>query len=159
MKISLIFKNYFVEIEAKEVEFKEKVFLTGNYEKKREVHNQKELAPILKKFGISKINLFDYSFSEQLYILHKVKLIISIHGDDLACINFMKKGTSVLELIKTETNELDRPDYKFLSMASSLNIKYYYQFCKPVTNHDNGKLSKIIVDPNVLESNINKILS
>jgi len=133
-------------------EFKTRIFLTDKIENKHRIYNIKEVHSLLHKYDI--INILDYSFYEQIQIMQNSNLIISPSGDDLACISFMKKGTSLLELFKEQTNEIDKPNLRYLNLASCLGIKYYYQFCSTTRNNHPGNLSKINVDISLLENNI-----
>ena len=86
------------------------------------------------------------------------KFIISAGGDDLASISFAKKGTSILELIKVQTSEIDQPSLRYLNMAPSLDLRYYYQHCSPLKNHSINNKNKISINLELFEKNLKIIL-
>lgn len=135
-----------------------KIFLSNEVQNKPEICNIKELLSLLSHYSISYLNILSFPFFEQVQIMLNTKLIISSCGDDLACISFLKKGASILELIKTYVDEIDKPSLKYFNLASALEINYYYQFCTPLRNNQNKICSKIIVDLNLFEKNIKRIL-
>jgi capsular polysaccharide biosynthesis protein len=156
--IRKLYSNYSKKNYELKKKLYEKLFLSNEVENKPEISNIKELLSLLNQYRINYLNIFTFPFYEQVQIMQNAKLIISTCGEDLACISFFKKGASILELIKTPVNEIDKPNLKYYNLASALEINYYYQFCTPMKNKQKKINSKIKVDLNLFEKNIKLIL-
>jgi capsular polysaccharide biosynthesis protein len=136
-----------------------RLFLNDKIDSKPEIQNTNKLNLSLDQYDIHQINILDYPLFEQVQIMQNAKFIISVGEDDLASISFAKKGTSILELLKVQTNETDQPSLRYLNMASNLDLKYYYQLCTPVKNHSVYSQNKIYIDLNLFEKNLKIILA
>ena len=68
----------------------------------------------------------DLSFKEQVSIVFHAKCLISNHGAGLTNMLFMEADTAVLEFRHYE----DTHNNCYFSLASALNIKYFYQTCQ-----------------------------
>jgi capsular polysaccharide biosynthesis protein len=136
-----------------------RLFLNDNIDNKPAIHNTNELNSLLDQYDVHQINILDYPFFEQVQLMQNAKFIISVSGDDLASISFAKKGTSILELLKAQTSEIDQPSLRYLNMASNLDLKYYYQLYTPLKNHSIYSQNKIYIDLNLFEKNLKIILA
>jgi hypothetical protein len=90
--------------------------------------------------------------------MHNAELIISAGGAELTYISFARKCTSVLELLRSQTNEIDQPSLGYLNLSSCLGLFYYYQFCLPLRINYSGNNHRINVDLKLLKKNIDLIL-
>jgi hypothetical protein len=129
------------------------LFISDKIENKLEIQNINEVRLILNKHKIFYGSILNYPFFEQIQILYNTKIIISTTGSDLVCINFMRKGSSVLELIKAQTYEFDQPDLRYFNLATSLQLNYYYQFCE-VDTFSYYRKCKLVIDLELFEKNI-----
>ncbi|TAL75060.1 MAG: glycosyltransferase family 61 protein [Bacteroidetes bacterium] len=125
---------------------------------KKEVINIFDVRSLLDQYNFKYLDIQGCSFFELVQFMNKTKFIISADADNFACINFMNKGTSVLELIRKQTNDINKPDLRFLYLASNLELKYYYQFCSPLQKSSLKIYSKIKVDIKLLKKNIDLIM-
>lgn len=125
---------------------------------RRQVINEHEFIPILRKYGFTIFSPEKFSFVEQIAIFSGVEYLVGMHGSGLTNMLFMRKGTSLLELHKNETNDLNHPSPLFWFLAEALDINYYHQSCETVGRKDyfEGEYSVDIV---LLEQNLKIILS
>lgn len=134
--------------------FKGRTFLCNE----KVVSNISEVRTLLEKHDFVYTEIRYKPFYELIQLMNKTKVIISVDSDNLACINFMKKSSSLLELIIEQTCELDKPSLRYQNLASSLELRYFYQICSTSRRGTLETRSKIRVDLKLLEENINLIL-
>lgn len=78
-------------------EYGSKLLITRQNAKSRRIINYEELKNYLFSFGFEEIDLSNFNYSQQFYILNKSSVIIGSHGAGLsACI--FSNGTSVIDL-------------------------------------------------------------
>lgn len=117
--------------------------------------NQHKVDGVINEYEIQKIDLLKYDLFTQVKIIHNSKLVISQTSEMLGVICFMKENTSLFELLHASFYEMDSFKMRFLNLASSLGIKYYYQYCNGTTlNHCMGRFR---VDISQLRDNLDKI--
>lgn len=68
----------------------------------RQVRNENELEPILKKFGFAIIECESINFYDQVSLFKSAEIVCGPHGAGLTNIAFCNKNTSVLEIIMDE---------------------------------------------------------
>ena len=91
----------------------------------RSITNNDDVKQLLKKSGFISLFLEDYSFSEQVNIFNRAKVIVGLHGAGFANIVFCRKGTHIIEILsKTTGNE-------FRSLAISNKLIYHSLFGIP----------------------------
>ncbi|KOY85752.1 hypothetical protein AD998_05920 [bacterium 336/3] len=128
----------------------ERIYISRGKAKRRYVSNEDKLKPILEKYHFKVVYLEDYSFEEQIKLMQSTKYLISIHGAALTNMLFMSEKSKVMELRK----EGDNSNLCYFSLASTLNIDYYYQF-GTVTNQKIATYdADIAINARLLEQNI-----
>ena len=95
------------------------------------VTNENEMMELLSGYGYESICFEDYSISENANLLANCKSLISMHGANLSNMIFMHQGTSVVEFRKNG----DARNNAFFSLASALDINYFYQQCDFQSGH------------------------
>jgi capsular polysaccharide biosynthesis protein len=128
----------------------DRIYISRSKAKKRKVINENEIKPILKKYGFKIINFEDCDWKKQLKICLNTKYLIGIHGAGLANMLFMKKSSYILEL-RYGMHYVQC----YLRMASALDLNYLYQKCNLEKLNQKFSNGNIIVDPKILEKNIN----
>jgi capsular polysaccharide biosynthesis protein len=131
----------------------DRIYISRSKAEKRKVSNEKEIQPILKKYGFKIINFEDYSWEKQIRICLNAKYMIGIHGAGLTNSIFMKKNSSILEL----RDEIKQPKC-YMKMADSLNFKYKNQICHLSSSNQKSPNGNYIVNKKNLEKNIKVIL-
>ena len=84
---------------------------------------------VLRAFNFRIVRTEDYSFAEQVRLAAGARYLVSNHGAGLTNILFMRPGSSVLEL----RHATDCINNCYFTLASALNLKYFYQTCQPKT--------------------------
>ena len=92
----------------------------------RKITNHSELNQILQQNNIDDVVFEHKSWAGQIKSAAKAKLLIGTHGAGLTNMLFMQPGTSVLELRRKD----DDKNNCYFSLASALNLNYYYLLCE-----------------------------
>lgn len=121
----------------------------------RHVVNEEEVVTCLRSFGFKDIFFEDFSFEEQVKLASEVRQLISIHGAGLTNMLFMNQQTQVLEFRK----EKEKGYLHYFTLADALDIRYYYQFCKPEDDTKASKDANILVDIELLKRNVELMLN
>ena len=157
-QVSKFYRDY-VWLEKKiKVEKIEKLYVSRQLASRRKVINEDEILPVIKKHGFTIFYPENHTFLEQVAIFSRVKYLVGTHGSGLTNLLFMRKGTSLLELHKDKTNELDHPSPLFWYMAEALGINYYHQLCETHGREDYFE-GDYIIDAATLEKNLVKMLN
>lgn len=128
-----------------------KVFVSRLKAAYRKITNEHEVIDLLKSFNYE-IHYFEYyAFSKQVEIMSQAKHLIGLHGAGLTNMLFMKEGGKILEL----RNLNDSHNNCYFSLASELNLHYYYQLNEG--NNNDTHIVDITVDIEKLRKNIEKM--
>ncbi|WP_295715627.1 glycosyltransferase family 61 protein [Mucilaginibacter sp.] len=150
--------NYVLREKQIEINLGDKIYLTRKQAARKHVTNEQEVEKVLLSHGFSLLANENYTFLEQIAIYANAKYLVSIHGSGLTNMLFMKEGSSILELHKTRTNELDRPSFVFWYEAEALNFNYYHQTCKTSAD-DDYFFGDFQIDIPLLQENLALMLS
>jgi len=131
----------------------DKLYVSRQMAPRRKVVNEDEIIEVLKKYGFAIYNPEKYPFLEQVSIFSNVKFLVGEQGSGLTNLLFMDKNSSVLELHKDKTNELDHPSPLFWYMAQAIGAKYYHQLCDTHGREDYFE-GDYIVNTALLEKNL-----
>lgn len=103
-----------------------KIYISREKAKKRKISNEDGVVKLLLTYGFEIHYFEDYCLEKQIQICAQAKTIVGLHGAGLTNILFMPEKGQVLEL----RNESDSHNNCFFSLASELNLEYYYQLNK-----------------------------
>lgn len=131
----------------------ERLYISRGAAGKRRIINEDEIAPILSKFGFETVRTEELSFEQQVRICSRARYVVSNHGAGLTNTLFMRDGGSVLEL----RHQTDRINNCFFTLASALELNYFYQTCAPRDAKADPHEADLIVDTRVLEANLRLI--
>lgn len=155
-------RDFYISYVSKQVrinsEESEKLYISRQLAVRRKVINEAEILEIVSKHGFIIFHPEKHSFLEQVAIFSQVKYVIGAHGSGLTNMLFMQKGTSVLELHKNKTNELNHPSFLFWYMAEALEINYYHQSCNTFGREDYFE-GDYIIDAKLFEQNLITMIS
>lgn len=112
--------------------FPKKVYITRKKRGLRSVANENELEKVLSRYGYTIIDFEDFSFFEQVALMHTADAFISLHGAGFANIQFMKPKSIVLELVNEVYAKMEYT-FPFWKLANACGHKYLFQLC-PVSN-------------------------
>lgn len=157
-QIRNFYRKYVPDNATKAIFVSERLYVSRRYAGRRSVINEAEILPILEKFGFAIFFPEKVDFLGQVAIFSKVRFLVGEHGSGLTNILFMDRGTSILELHKDKTNELQHPSFLFWYLAEALDINYYHQSCTTMGKEDYFE-GNYHVDPVLLEQNLAKMLA
>ncbi|MDB5133933.1 MAG: glycosyltransferase family 61 protein, partial [Mucilaginibacter sp.] len=152
------YRNYVLLKKDISVRREDKLYVSRQLAGRRKVMNEEEVLEILERHGFTIFYPERFSFLEQVAIFSDVKYLVGMHGSGLTNLLFMGKGTSLLELHKNQTNELNHPSPLFWYMAEALEINYYHQSCETHGKEDYFE-GEYQVDVDLLEKNLILMLS
>ena len=131
-----------------------RVYLSRGRARKRRIDNEKAVVDVLSEFDFQTIYAEDLSFEQQVKICSRARHLVSNHGAGLTNMLFMPQGASVLEL----RHHTDRINNCYFTLASALELNYFYQSCQSGNSTDDPHVADLVVDPTVLRANLNLFL-
>lgn len=98
----------------------------------RRILNEDQLLSLLSGFGVKSVCSEDLSFSDQVQLMAKTKVLISIHGAGLTNMMFMQPNTSVCEILPIRNGIFDynrgrnsfKHDACYVRLAEAMDLKY-----------------------------------
>ncbi|HUI72425.1 MAG TPA: glycosyltransferase family 61 protein, partial [Spirochaetia bacterium] len=124
-----------------------RVFISRSEAPKRRIVNEAELMPVLNRHGVSSLVAERLSLAEQVRLIGRASVLVGSHGAGLSHMLWMKPGSCVVELRRSG----DRWNNCYFSLASALDLKYFYLKCDPVRQRDGFHAGNLIVDPRELD--------
>jgi len=128
----------------------ERLYISRRNAGRRKIINEDEVTSVLDRFGFETIHAEDLSFEQQVRTCSRARYIVSNHGAGLTNMLFMKDGGSVLELRHIS----DCINNCYFTLASALDLKYYYQTCQPKNQSADPHDAHLVVDTDQLEKNL-----
>ena len=132
-----------------------KVYISRAKTEKRKLINEDECIAILKEYGFNVYHFEDYCFEQQVAIMMNAQYLISNHGASLTNMLFMASGGSVLELRRIGDDHTNC----YLSLASALNLTYFYQLCDSRNPAENTDTANLLVDGQQLRQTLEQMLA
>ncbi|MDQ1707115.1 MAG: hypothetical protein QOJ88_326 [Pyrinomonadaceae bacterium] len=131
----------------------ERIYLSRGRARKRKIHNEAAVLELMAEFGFETIYAEDISFEQQVKIFSRARYFVSNHGAGLTNMLFMPSGASVLEL----RHQTDCVNNCYFTLASALDLKYFYQTCPSVADLD-PHAADLVVDSSILRTNLQLLL-
>lgn len=147
-----ILVNFYGSAPAEEAN--DRVYISRSRAPKRRIANESEVAEVLSEFDFEIVHAEDCSFEEQVRVASGARYIVSNHGAGLTNMLFMNAGGSVLEL----RHESDRINNCYFTLASALELSYFYQTCTPVVQGEDPHTADLRVDAKRLRENLRLML-
>ena len=133
----------------------DRVYISRSPAPKRRIGNEQEVFETLREFNFRIIRPEDHSFAEQVRIASEARYLVSNHGAGLTNMLFMGPGTNVLELRYVN----DRVSNCYFTLASALNLNYFYQSCEPANRAEDPHTADLKVDARALRANLELMLA
>lgn len=122
---------------------------------KRHLVNERELAPVLERHGFKSVCMETLSFSEQIKLASRCRMIAGLHGAGLTHMLWAREGASVLEIRgATETH-----NNCYFSLASDLGHRYYYVPARQLSAWRPSYLSDYVVDVGHLDATLAQVVA
>lgn len=127
-----------------------RLFISRAQAPRRRIANEGELEPILKRHGFESVVLESFPLDEQIRLMASASIVVGNHGAGLTHLAWMAPGTRVLELRRRGDGE----NNCYYSLASALEVDYYYLQCEAVDPREGTHVVDFIVDPAAFERTI-----
>ena len=126
------------------------VYISRKKSTRRKVYNEGELINIIKQYNGDVFYFEDYNWTDQIDIVKNCEILICPHGASLT--NMLFTSAKIIEL----RHESSTTQNMYFSMASALNLDYYYLNCKGISKDPH--LSDIVVPVNELKDLLKQIV-
>ncbi len=133
----------------------DRIYISRALAPKRRIANEDEVIEVLRALEFQIIRTEDHSFAEQVRLAARARYVVSNHGAGLTNMLFMSPGASVLEL----RHATDRINNCYFTMASALNLNYFYQSCEPANRDEDPHSADLKVDVEALRRNLDLMLN
>lgn len=130
-----------------------RIYISRSDAPKRKIVNEEEVIELLQSFDFQVVRTEAYSFAEQVRVAAQARYLISNHGAGLTNMLFMASGAGILEL----RHATDAINNCYFTLASALNLNYFYQSCQPEDAAD-PHTANLLVDIETLKKNIELML-
>ena len=134
---------------------KNRIYISRSKAQKRRLINEDEIISFLVENHFTIINMEDYSFNEQIEFLSKADILVSIHGAALTNMLWMPRGSKILEIRLKN----DFVNNCYFSLASSLELEYYYFLANPNDINKSTQLTDFIIDTHNFKEQLRILLN
>lgn len=119
-----------------------RVYIKRSKNAKRKIINESELFPILIDKGFTIIEMENLSFKQQFDLISECNALIGLHGAGLTHMLWMSENSKILEIRAKD----DFSNNCFFSLASNINIKYYYALAKKINKNKTTQKANFYID-------------
>ena len=130
-----------------------RIYISRMRAPKRRISNEADILAVLHKLDFETVHAEDLPFVDQVRLFSEARYLVSNHGAGLTNMLFMRSGGSVLEL----RHKTDRINNCYFTLASALDLNYFYQTCDPLHRDEDAHLADLVVDTERLEQNLLRI--
>ncbi|RYE20547.1 MAG: glycosyltransferase family 61 protein [Sphingobacteriaceae bacterium] len=131
-------------LEINKVQAHKNIFVSRGRAKTRRLKNEHEIIGTLIKHNFEIVYFEELSFLEQFVLMRETKIMVGVHGANLANSLFMQPGCILVELINRQ-----HPNLVYYHMASNLQLPYFSIPCVPDSVNPQTSDSSKIFDPNL----------
>lgn len=132
----------------------DRIYISRAGAPKRKIANEPEVIEVLRALNFRIVRTEDHSLAEQVKIAAGARHVVSNHGAGLTNMLFMSPGASVLEL----RHATDRINNCYFTLASALDLNYYYQSCLAENATEDPHSADLRVDAGALSANLELML-
>jgi capsular polysaccharide biosynthesis protein len=134
---------------------KNRIYVSRAGASRRRIINESEVVAVLENRDFEVKHFETLTFEQQVTLAFHTDCLISNHGAGLTNILFMRPSTCVLEL----RNRTDAHNNCYFSLASSAQLRYFYQLCEPSNEEEAPHLADLVVNCERLKSTLDLMLS
>jgi capsular polysaccharide biosynthesis protein len=137
------------------------IYVSRRKARGRYVVNEEKIVNFLSAIGFESVCFEDFTFEEQVRLMHETTVLISIHGAALTNMVFMQPGGRIIELLPIKNGIFDynvvrnslRHDPCFVRLAKAMGHDHIGLECKPeVAKFTGTHMSNINVNITELSS-------
>jgi capsular polysaccharide biosynthesis protein len=132
----------------------DRIYISRAGAPKRRIANEEEVLAVLREFNFRIVHAEDHSFAEQVRLAAGSRHLVSNHGAGMTNMLFMKPGTNVFELRYAN----DSISNCYFTLASALNLNYFYQTCEPEHTNEGSHTANLVVDAKALKASLELML-
>ena len=115
-----------VELKKKEIKKYKIIYISRKKSNRRKVNNEEALIKTVQQYNGNVFYFEDYNLVDQINLVKNCEILICPHGASIMNILFAKEKIKIIEL----RHENSDTQNMYFSMASALNLDYYYLKCK-----------------------------
>jgi capsular polysaccharide biosynthesis protein len=127
-----------------------KIYISRKEAAYRKILNEKDVINLLDEYGFETLYFEKIPWKEQIGIAMNCKYLFSLHGAGLTNMLFMPMNSSVFEFRRKGDNH----NNCYFSLASALDLKYYYQNCDVDDINETTQKANFIVNIKELRYNL-----
>ena len=128
-----------VEIKNLKIKNLKIIYISRKKSSRRKVYNEEALIKTIQLYNGGVFYFEDYNLVDQINLVRNCEILICPHGASIINILFAKEKIKIIELRHENSNTQNM----YFSLASALNLDYYYLKCKGISKDPH--LSDIIV--------------
>lgn len=134
-----LFKSKCINAEAKS---NKRLYISRSKAERRRLFNEEDLTEILNYFNFERVFTEDLSITEQIILFSQANILLSNHGAGLTNMLFMEAYGNVIEL----RSRKDAVNNCYFSLASALNLNYFYLLCDPTDSSESFHIADLTFD-------------
>lgn len=131
------------------------VYISRKNTNKRNISNEVEIIKVLRSYSFEIVFAEELSFYQQQNLFSSTDILVGNHGAGLTNMLFMKPTSKVLEL-RCKNDTLNNC---YFSLASALQLDYYYLNTEPVNQGENPHTANVIVNAHELNELLQLIIT
>jgi len=146
-------RDKFIENYGGKNEFS-RIYITRSKALKRKILNEEKITSILKKYKFTIVAMEDLDLEAQIRLVMGAEVLVGLHGAGLTHMLWMSSGSKVME-IRLRGDEVNNC---YFSLASDLQLNYYYYLAEKVNVNVSTQFSDFMVSPIEFEKSLSTML-
>jgi len=131
-----------VKLDKIQSPFGERIYISRKAAARKKFTNESAVESYLSKLGYSAVCMENYSFKEQIAIMHKAKEVIAITGAGTINALFMQPGSLLIDIPHRDYITRDQYKFHFFKLCNIVNIDYAVFFADRIDDPDVDHYSK-----------------
>jgi hypothetical protein len=129
-----------------------RIYISRSRASARRLVNEEAVQDVVKRYGFEVIFFEGMTFRQQVALMQETKVLLGVHGANLANLLFMQAGSKVIEVMSEKINNLT-----YYRIASYLSLGYYSLPYEVAVSELDMLFSDAIADIGKLEEILSKI--
>jgi len=137
-----------------------RIYISRQKARYRKVVNEQEILPVLNQYGFTVVYLEDFNLADQISLLSRAEIVMSIHGAGLVNMVFMQEGSKLVEIRPAKVYHMYNC---FYTLSPHCKCAYYYMLCdyapQPLEHDSRIDDHSLIIDVVKFDAFIGKLTS